>query len=358
MKKLILLFLLCAWATVMNAQPQIWYVEPIGTGNGSSWNSTIDLATAMIQVNSNDEIWVREGDYYEWLSFPPGVKIYGGFDGTETSLSQRNPHIHESRLNAGSSVIALPLRHIVSFYGVNNCLLDGFTIEGGGNIFTTGGGVFSYDATNIVLKNLRIRSCVGLEGGGAYIHNTSLWMENVIFEDNRAVDIGGGLVISVCDEITLANVLFLHNDTIRYDDDTTINFTRRGGGFYVEMSSPVFYNLTVSDNNAKTNMGSGGYFDNSTGAFYNSVIYNDTIVLGVNASVTYYNCLLWEVTSSTPGSANFCSNPLFDPDLHIGSGSPCIDAGNSNYVPLSVTFDLDLNPRINGNSVDIGAYEF
>ena len=356
MKKLILFSMFCACATVMDAQ-QIWYVEPIGTGNGSSWNSTVDLTTAVAQANSNDEIWVKEGDYHEWLSIPSNVKIYGGFGGTETSVSQRNPLLHETKLNAGSSVIAHPLRHIVSFYGVNNCLLDGFTIDGGGSIHTTGGGVFSSDAANIVLKNLKIRSCVGLEGGGAYIHSSSVWMENVIFENNYAVDVGGGLVISVCDDVTLANVLFFHNDTIPYDD-STITFTKRGGGFYVEMSTPVFYNLTVSDNNAMTNMGSGGYFDHSTGVFYNSVIYNDTIVLGVNASVTYYNCLLWKVTSSTPGSANFCSNPMFDPDLHLGQGSPCIDAGNNNYVPLSVTFDLDLNPRINGNSVDIGAYEF
>ena len=67
MKKTFAFLLLCAWTTVMNAQ-QIWYVEPIGTGNGSSWNSTVDLTTAVAQANSNDEKWVKEGDYHEWLS--------------------------------------------------------------------------------------------------------------------------------------------------------------------------------------------------------------------------------------------------------------------------------------------------
>jgi hypothetical protein len=43
-------------------------------------------------------------------------------------------------------------------------------------------------------------------------------------------------------------------------------------------------------------------------------------------------------------------------DLRLGSNSPCINAGNNVYV--AGTIDLAGFPRIAGETVDIGAYEF
>jgi hypothetical protein len=43
-------------------------------------------------------------------------------------------------------------------------------------------------------------------------------------------------------------------------------------------------------------------------------------------------------------------------DWHI-DGSSCYDAGDPNYVPQSGETDLDGNPRISGNYIDMGAYE-
>jgi len=41
-------------------------------------------------------------------------------------------------------------------------------------------------------------------------------------------------------------------------------------------------------------------------------------------------------------------------DYHLQSGSPAIDAG---YI-VPVTNDFDSNPRLQGASCDIGAYEY
>jgi len=57
-------------------------------------------------------------------------------------------------------------------------------------------------------------------------------------------------------------------------------------------------------------------------------------------------------------------------NLHLGPGSPCIDAANNAYVPAGVTTDLDGAPRFHDDPktpdtgsgsppvVDMGCYEF
>jgi hypothetical protein len=55
-------------------------------------------------------------------------------------------------------------------------------------------------------------------------------------------------------------------------------------------------------------------------------------------------------------------NINLDPDFadaegRLAPGSPCIDAGSNGAVPEGVTTDLDGNPRIFNDVVDMGAYE-
>ena len=45
-------------------------------------------------------------------------------------------------------------------------------------------------------------------------------------------------------------------------------------------------------------------------------------------------------------------------DLHLLTGSPCIDAGDPNYVPVQNEKDMDGQQRVIGCRVDIGADEF
>ncbi len=75
-----------------------------------------------------------------------------------------------------------------------------------------------------------------------------------------------------------------------------------------------------------------------------------------------------DVQGGWNGTGNINANPLFvNPtggDYHLSSGSPCIDAGDPNFVPSPGETDIDGQPRVmdgNGDGVarvDMGADEF
>jgi len=70
------------------------------------------------------------------------------------------------------------------------------------------------------------------------------------------------------------------------------------------------------------------------------------------------------------GSGNTDADPCFvesgywdtndvwiEGDYHLLPDSLCIDAGDPNYIPEPNETDLDGNPRVSGDAIDMGAYE-
>jgi hypothetical protein len=121
------------------------------------------------------------------------------------------------------------------------------------------------------------------------------------------------------------------------------------------------------------------------GAAYQSTLVNCTVAFNSGTTGGVYqcqakNCILYYNSGAdyypntgqyslnycctpvlpTNGFFNVTSAPLFvnaaGNDFHLQSTSPCINSGNNAYI--SVTTDLDGNPRIMGGTVDIGAYEY
>lgn len=147
---------------LMAAKATTRYVRAVAAGNGggTNWaNASADIQ-AMINASANgDEVWVAGGIYkpnrradaagtitptdrYNAYVLKDGVKLYGGFAGTETLLPQRNVGLAENTSILSGDVngddlgqyenTADNLRHVVISAGNTAAtLLDGFTISGG-----------------------------------------------------------------------------------------------------------------------------------------------------------------------------------------------------------------------------------
>jgi len=161
------LFILVLFGLLVSTQVEAKriHVYQGATGDGSSWEYAYgDLQTALYRAVAGDEIWVAAGIYYptqqldRTASFviPKGVKLFGGFNGTERNLEERN---WERNITILSGEIGSPLKSednsytVVYFNGVgNDTWLDGFTIkdgyanshlQGAFDMTNCGGGVFN-----------------------------------------------------------------------------------------------------------------------------------------------------------------------------------------------------------------------
>ena len=70
----------------------IRYVKTTGTGDGSSWANASNDIQAMLNASAvGEQVWIAGGTYplSTIITMEDGVNVYGGFEGTETSVTQR-----------------------------------------------------------------------------------------------------------------------------------------------------------------------------------------------------------------------------------------------------------------------------
>jgi hypothetical protein len=189
---------------------------------------------------------------------------------------------------------------------------------------------------------------------------------NCTISGNSALSTGGGL--RNCD-VTITNCTISGNSA------------KSTGGLFG--CDGVITNCTISDNSAEL---SGGGLRGCDGAITNCTIYGNSAGSSgggldiCDAIIT--NCIIWNNTSSVPGyqlndsstptysciqdwigggQGNITSEPYFadaaNGDYHLQMGSLCINAGDQ-AGDYSGQFDIDGQPRVMCNRVDIGADEF
>ena len=151
-----------------SAQADRFYVDANASagGNGQSWAAAFQfLQDALDQTvaGRGDEVWIAEGTYYpddgtsvtegdRTASFvlKDGVSLYGGFQGNETELSQRDIATHESVLSGSISANQISWSLHVCTVGENaSVALHGLTVRDGNangtptNINDVGGAVYA-----------------------------------------------------------------------------------------------------------------------------------------------------------------------------------------------------------------------
>ena len=223
----ILLLLIYSFLS-LTVSSQVIYVKSNANGGGSSWADATDLRSALQAANFESEIWVAEGLYKPTTCstcgeverntafvVKDGVKLLGGFNGTETSSDQRsaiqNVTILSGDINNDNELTDNSYTVLLAEGVSNQTLIDGFTIQDGnanfdnaalGDRHNSGAGFYNKGQLQGFSSHPVVRNCIftnnyafGYGGAvysdGSFGGNASPLFENVKFLNNTAQNSGG-----------------------------------------------------------------------------------------------------------------------------------------------------------------------
>ncbi|MCQ2302074.1 MAG: right-handed parallel beta-helix repeat-containing protein, partial [Bacteroidales bacterium] len=365
-------------AFIVPGEGNIVYVKAGGSGNGSSWANAIgDLKFALADcasMNPVPTIWVAEMTIDGPVKMQPGVNVYGGFAGTETSLEERNLAEHHTIIDGYNNVRCLYQEN--AFTAETRVVWDGFVIQNGYKYGGDGAGVYILGYAD--LANCEIKNC------GAYISSSYYRVY------------GGGVYAS---NSTLTSC-YIHNNY----SQNSYSYSYGCGGGICANSGAVMINCIIA-NNTSSGQGSGVYFYSTGNEMINCDVvncYSQTssyyAVYSYGGDANYvYNTVIWgnkgngNNVSAAGGSYSHCAsdveltgtaNILIDTDNNSGTGplftTPSSDVGSScscddaNWMPKDGSALINMgdngveglpakdfagNDRVQYSKVDVGAYE-
>ena len=242
-----------------------------GTGTGYSWaDAHVNLTDALSAATGNGmSIWVAEGTYRPtsgtnrtvFFEVKGGLSLYGGFAGTESAVGQRDWVANRATLSGDIGTPGDVSDNSHSVVRVSQSFtsviagLDGFRISGGNAngsaAYRKGGGVRSERCT-LHLRHLDIRENLARGGGGIWIDDCEVDLDDVVFEDNAAVSegAGGGLQVYASSSPIVGKRLVFSGNTARI-----------GGGLMaggaVDLQDSRFSNNTATDSGGGAYISSG-----------------------------------------------------------------------------------------------------
>lgn len=389
-----------------------------GVQDGLTWNTAFNkLEDAIAIAAQGNSIWVAKGTYMPPLNgryvVSKTISIIGGFDGTETNVSQNSWKTNITILKGNGS-------NILHFKSSTKSLLEGFTITGStgwpvliGNINKKVGAIFND------LADTRITNCIftgnSSDQGGAIYNNAYEGVcypviSKCIFNENVA-EVGGAIYnsgnpvftsLGQCNP-TVINCVFNSNSaewggaigsshklTGPVGTYTQCVFYKNVGvnGSFLYFNSehasgPLFTNCTILGGNSSGDLITRYLNENSQPLrIYNCIIDKGetTGLIGGNTvvpseEIVFRNCLLnFDSINLNPNNIfnKYKAEPFFtetdnpigpdgfwgsdDDGLQLQTQSLGIDAGDSSLI-IGTVKDFKGSPRIAGSNVDIGAYE-
>ena len=379
------------------------YVTTTGTGDGSSWANaandlawTLNIARRIQEVyDITPEIWVAEGTYYgdgtDYTAFNiyNGMKLYGGFAGSESALSQRDVTAHLTILD-GQNRQRVMTQQSASYS--DTLVIDGFTFQNGYAANYENGGALRLS------YNFRVRNCRFLNNqsnynGGAVVVNgyyngntDDMGFFDCEFRGNTAQQQGGAVY-----------------DYNQYADYKNCTFTgnlanNRAGAVY---GGHDFVNCLIANNKAYNAPAGMQYVGNlllNCDIVGNTSIYNEGAGL-YDCYCTMTNCVVWgnsatynniastqnvaycnftsvqncavegglegydgvmNLASDNRGINSGLNYPYFvspeTGDYRLRAFSALVNAGLTEVEGLPAT-DLAGLARVYGDTVDVGCYE-
>ncbi len=382
-KAILLSFLALFCVLTAQAQNRI-YVSPDGTGDGSSWKATTNLESALAKAQAGDEIWLKgfqqitnASQLYvapvDGWTVPSGVKIFGGFEGTETSITQRKTlgkayqMTYRSVLSGDRGVLTPVVtdddvinpnysifpenttrsdnaKHVLVLNAFrdeadnlndnsNPTVVDGLTIVGGhaadfgGGIYVKGDANTPDNSVPYSIDRCYLLNNYGYKGGAIYVDASvkkvatqSLINQCVVYNNVAGTvigkeNLGGGIYIHGAGNIVNCSVFNNENGGVKLSPDAyLVNTTvARNTGAGVDMTE------SPSDENAHV---------------YNSVIWGNSFVAAANWPVFSYSA--YPDAPAENNNINLSKNNQGD------EMSPRFDAPS-----LKTSFDIDYDWRRN-----------
>ena len=263
---------------------------------GTIWQQAfVDLQDALNAARPNqspsDQIWVAAGTYYPGASqtdtfqLKSGVEVYGGFNGTETNLEQRDPETNVTILSGEIGVTGYADNCLTvvtgpTAFGHELASLDGFTVVAAARH------AIHLSNSSPTLENLQIIDNRALDGAGLDWSGAGLFLEGdsapqvtqCIFSGNQAMSgSGGGVYCGAGSEPRFDYCRFVGNSA------------GDGGGLYNASAAkpnvePRLQSCVFDGNSASASGGGLFNLDESLMVVRDSVFINNSATSGAGAA--------------------------------------------------------------------------
>lgn len=332
-----------------------------GYGVGSPASATVTIpANGLLVVNTGDS---GEGSLRQamlnanaWAS-DDVITFAATADGTIVLASALPPiaaNGHLSVTGNGAAQTVISGNHAYRVFEVLSTAvvqLSDLTItQGLGTNF--GGGILN--AGNLTLRRAKMMdNRVTSGGGGGALRNTgSLTVQDTLFSGNSAPSGGGGALANAGSGVaTVIQGIFTGNSA---------NF---GGGLNNATGGDLTVSSsTLSANSATSGSGGGGLYSTGSAHLRNSLIAHSSSggdCVNNGGSLDAAHSLIEGGLSCVNGLqvGNLTGDPGLNPDFSLADGSPAINGGDNGLIAPGVVSDYGGQPRIQGGTVDIGAWE-
>lgn len=387
------------------------FVDLNATGNndGSTWEHAFtDLNLAISSANAS-EIWIAQGVYKpplqdstHYYHIQTGHKIYGGFAGTETALSERDVAINKTILSGDindddipSSIFTNRMDNAYHLLYIDEneqaVEIDGlYFLNGSTEINPNVSTDFNARGAGILsLSKVHINNCVfenNLANGGACIFITGLQtagstISSCSFSNNHSNNQSAGILINQTEGCIISHCSFSNNMTNRgvlysLDSPSTIikNCDFDANSAIVDAWCAGIYNSGSINNIIDSCTFSNLTADNAPAIYLDSrdfdpQIYQTASITNCSfsklnsidfggglrtykANYTMDHCTFSECTAAGTGGGLYHSNTFFEvSNTSFSNGEAIYGAGSASYYSSVGVFN---NCQFTNNTSDIG----